>query len=115
MTNTIAPVVAPKNVRFCHVRAESDITILMNQKREFTVAYDYNPATNEFFAAFAYCSLKDPYNRKIGNQIAANRLAAGMNGQELESQYYLPIHNATLFNSHREMLQFAIVWGKQFN
>lgn len=102
----------PANVRFCHVRDE--VAKQLFGKREFTIAYTYDPVANTFFAAFSYCSLKDAYTRKLGNAKAAERLQQGLSGVELESQYFLPIHNATLFNTHKDMLQFAIVWGKQF-
>lgn len=98
----------PLEVRFVHVRdGLKEFGI-----REFTVAYHYNAADNTFFAAFAYCSLKDSYNRKVGNAIALKRLTDGMEGNLQDEKLYLPIHNQTLFTHPRGLMQFAVNWGR---
>ena len=98
-------------VRFVHCRNPNAKLAGM---REFTIAYEYDPVANTFFAGFAYCSLKDNYSKKVGNAKALERLQAGVLGGEVGREYYLPIHNATLFNTHSEMRQFAVTWGLQF-
>lgn len=80
--------------------------------REFTVAYHQDEVSGQFFAAFAYCSLKDHYDRKLGSSLALERLNAGMAGDLSDHQLYLPISDVTFFTEPKALRAFAVQWGQ---
>ncbi len=96
--------------KFIHVRHHSAVYGV----RTFTVAYHLDEATNRFYAGFAYCSLKDSYDRKKGSALALQRLNAGLEGQEISHEYFLPLSDVTLFVEPAALREFAVMWGYRF-
>jgi hypothetical protein len=58
--------------------------------------------------------LKDNYNRKQGADLALARLNAGLAGEPIGHEYFLPVSDVTLFLDGRALREFAVAWGERF-
>jgi hypothetical protein len=102
-----------KNVMYCHNRQGFFGNI--SGKRDFTVAYTYDEDTGVFQAAFAYCSHKDNYNRRVGRELALERLKTADVIDSTSNEFFIRIENTQrMFPDRNTALKFAINWANQY-